>query len=163
MCPVGNRDFLMANAFEHHISHEQEQMSNGLTKAARVAARPFPGRDSVSAGAFTIPARSVDQKRLAGEVAWSVAERTAELAEANDETRREIGERRKLKSNLLENEAAEHLSLPSAADRAKARFPGSEQLSKRMLSGISPIGETSPAKDELSSKKSSAWNRAANC
>jgi hypothetical protein len=90
----------MANAFEHHISHEQEQMWDGPTKPARAAARPFPGRDSVSAGAFTIPARSAEQKRLAGEVAWSVAERTAELAETNDRTRREIGERRKLKSNL---------------------------------------------------------------
>ena len=108
----------------------------------------------MSAGAFAIPARSAERKRLAGEVAWSVADRTAELAEANDEIRREIGERRKLKSHLPETEAAQYSSLPSAADRAKARLPGSEQLSKRMLSGISPIGETSPAKAELSSKKS---------
>jgi|HubBroStandDraft_2_1064218.scaffolds.fasta_scaffold00228_5 formate hydrogenlyase transcriptional activator len=51
------------------------------------------------------PRRS-KQKRLASEVDQRVAERTAELGKANDELRKEIGERRKIEARLLESEAA---------------------------------------------------------
>jgi len=50
--------------------------------------------------------RSSKQKRLASEVDQRVAERTAELAKANDELRKEVGEHRKVEARLLESEAA---------------------------------------------------------
>jgi formate hydrogenlyase transcriptional activator len=50
--------------------------------------------------------RSSKQKRLASEVDQRVAERTAELVKANDELRKEIGERTKIEARLLESEAA---------------------------------------------------------
>ena len=53
-----------------------------------------------------MPARSSKQKRLASEVDQRVAERTAELAKANDELRKEVGEHRKVEARLLESEAA---------------------------------------------------------
>jgi PAS domain S-box-containing protein len=46
------------------------------------------------------------QKSLANELDRRVAERTAELAAANEELRKEIGERRKIEERLLEGEAA---------------------------------------------------------
>jgi formate hydrogenlyase transcriptional activator len=51
-------------------------------------------------------ARSSKQKRLASEVDQRVAKRTAELAKANDELRKEIAERRKTEARLLESEEA---------------------------------------------------------
>jgi len=51
-------------------------------------------------------ARSSKQKRLASEVDQRVAERTAELAKANDELRKEIAERRKTEARLLDSEGA---------------------------------------------------------
>jgi formate hydrogenlyase transcriptional activator len=53
-----------------------------------------------------MPERSSKQKRLASEVDQRVAERTAELAKANDELRKEIGECRKIEARLLESEGA---------------------------------------------------------
>jgi formate hydrogenlyase transcriptional activator len=50
--------------------------------------------------------RGSKQKQLASEVDQRVAERTAELAKANDELRKGIGERRKIEARLLESEAA---------------------------------------------------------
>jgi PAS domain S-box-containing protein len=46
------------------------------------------------------------QKRLSIELDQRVAERTAALSRANDELRKEIGERKKVEERLLENEAA---------------------------------------------------------
>jgi len=50
--------------------------------------------------------RSSKQKRLASEVDQLVAERTVELAKANDELRKEVGEHKKVEARLLESEAA---------------------------------------------------------
>jgi formate hydrogenlyase transcriptional activator len=50
--------------------------------------------------------RSSKQKRLAREVDQRVAERTADLAKANDALRKEVGERRMIEARLLESEAA---------------------------------------------------------
>jgi formate hydrogenlyase transcriptional activator len=60
-------------------------------------------------------ARSSKHKRLASELDQRVAERTAELAKANDELKNEIGERRKIEARLLESEGA----LQKAVDEIK--------------------------------------------
>lgn len=153
----------MANVFGHRMIHEREQILDGSSKQVHVSPRPFPGSDLRSMGAFTIPARSAKQKRLAGELEQRVAERTAEFAKADRETWREIGERMKLKSHLLGTDAARYSSLQCVTNRAKTKLRNAQQVSKRVLRGISPIGETSPVRAELSSQKSSAWNRATNC
>jgi formate hydrogenlyase transcriptional activator len=59
--------------------------------------------------------RRSKQKRLAREVDQQVAERTADLAKANDELRKEVGERRTIEARLLESEAA----LQKALDEIK--------------------------------------------
>jgi hypothetical protein len=83
-------------------------------------------------------------------------ERRAKLASGSDEMRREIVERRYIKAHLLENEAPLYRSLLSAADRASAEPPDTNEVSKQMLRRISPIGESSPVKAQLSPEWSSA-------
>jgi formate hydrogenlyase transcriptional activator len=60
-------------------------------------------------------ARGSKHKQLASELDQRVAERTAELAKANDELKNEIGERRKIEARLLESEGA----LQKAVDEIK--------------------------------------------
>jgi hypothetical protein len=55
-------------------------------------------------------------------------ERTAELAKASDEMKREIAEPRDIKPHLLESEADPHSSLLSAADRASAKLPDAKAV-----------------------------------
>jgi formate hydrogenlyase transcriptional activator len=73
-------------------------------------------------------ARSSKHKRLASELDPRFAERTAELAKANDELKNEIGERRKIEARLLESEAA----LQKAFDEIKK----SEAKLRRVIDAI---------------------------
>ena len=130
----------------------QGQPSNESSKHVHEIARPCRDSGLELVNAVGMPVRSAKQKRPPGELDQRSAERTAELANANDAIRTEIVESRNIKAHLLESEVALHSSLLFAADRPRAKLADAKPASEQMLGGISPIGETSPVKARLSSE-----------
>jgi hypothetical protein len=78
--------------------------------------------------------------------------RESAFAKVNDEMRREIIERRNIKAQLLEIEAALYSTLLPAADRTRGKLSDAKPAYEQMLGGISPIGEASPVATRLSSE-----------
>ena len=107
---------------------------------ARESARQ-PRRSRTDEALFQQAEPLSNQKQVAGELEQQVAQRTAELAEANQKLSKEIGERREIEKRLQESESVLQKALATYRslvcpfrNTMRTTFPGRRSIRSPILS-----------------------------